>query len=87
MRGTRIALIREREFHMTSASDPGSDVPVAVLVSRVRAEYREMPGLRLTMPQARRLWNVDEAHCQEVLATLVDVGFLRRADDGTFMKR
>jgi hypothetical protein len=30
---------------------------------------------------------VDEAHCQEVLATLVDVGFLRRADDGTFLKR
>lgn len=27
---------------------------------RVRGEFLEMPGLRLTMPQARRLWGLEE---------------------------
>lgn len=30
-----------------------------VLVRRVQDEFREMPGLRLTQPQACRLWGVD----------------------------
>ena len=33
------------------------------VVRRVQGEYLEMPGLRLTEAQARRLWNLDEASC------------------------
>jgi len=33
------------------------------LVTRIQMEFLEMPGLRLTSPQARRLWNLDEASC------------------------
>ena len=29
------------------------------IVYRVREEFREMPGLRLTPAQARRLWGLD----------------------------
>ena len=29
------------------------------LVQRVRGEFREMPGLRLTFAQACRLWQLD----------------------------
>lgn len=48
-----------------------------LLVSRVRGEYQEMPGLKLTLPQACRLWQLDRDTCEAVLARLVDQGFLR----------
>jgi hypothetical protein len=44
----------------------------------VCAEYREMPGLNLTLPQAIRLWTADPGVCAQVLDGLVEAGFLRR---------
>jgi hypothetical protein len=55
------------------------------LVARIRSEYREMPGLRLTFAQARRLWQMDAATCAVVLQTLVEEGFLIGRPDGTFI--
>jgi len=46
------------------------------LHARVRGEYREMPGLRLTLPQAARLFNLDPAQCEQVLDALVTDGAL-----------
>ena len=43
---------------------------------RVRAEFREMPGLRLTLPQAARLFNMDADRCERVLGSLVAAGYL-----------
>lgn len=57
-----------------------------VLVTRVRAEFNEMPGLRLTLPQAQRLWGVEPATCESVVETLVRASFLRRAHGGTIMR-
>jgi hypothetical protein len=57
------------------------------LVRRVRGEFLEMPGLRLTMQQARRLWRLDEAACNDVLAALVDAHFLARTQDGAFVRQ
>jgi len=31
---------------------------------RIRGEYLEMPGLRLTTRQAQRLWHFDHARCE-----------------------
>ncbi len=56
------------------------------LVARVRMEFVEMPGMRLTRPQARRLWNLQPSACDEVLDTLVDEGFLKQASDGAFLR-
>jgi len=53
---------------------------------RVRGEFLEMPGLRLTEAQARRLWGLDEASCSILLQALVDAHFLFRTRDGTFMR-
>jgi DNA-binding NarL/FixJ family response regulator len=50
------------------------------LIARCREEYAEMPGLRLTVRQAMRLWNIDGSTCQQVLDALVDAGFLQTAD-------
>ena len=55
------------------------------LLNRVRGEFREMPGLRLTVSQARRLWHVDEDTCQTLLDHLVDERFLCRNADGAYI--
>ena len=61
------------------------------LWEQVHAEYLEMPGLQLTLPQASRLWNTNLEVSQQVLNALVDSAFLRRsgphyvrADSGRF---
>jgi hypothetical protein len=51
---------------------------------RVRGEFREMPGLTLTVAQARRLWSLDLSTCSEVLSELVETGFLCRKADGAY---
>ena len=53
---------------------------------RVRGEYTEMPGLRLTPAQAQRLWGLDQAACEALLGALVDAKFLFRTRDGAFMR-
>jgi len=56
------------------------------VLRRVKGEFLEMPGLRLTEPQARRLWGLDAASCDELLGALVDAKFLLRTRDGAFMR-
>ena len=51
----------------------------ANLLSRVYGEYVEMPGLKLTVPQASRLWSVNLSLSAQVLDRLVDAAFLRRS--------
>jgi len=51
---------------------------------RILAEYREMPGLRLTLRQAGRLWAMDAVHCQAILDALVASGSLRRGPKGEY---
>jgi hypothetical protein len=50
----------------------------ADLLTRIRAEYIEMPGLCLTLSQAAKLWNVDRDTCAMALDSLTATGFLRR---------
>jgi hypothetical protein len=57
--------------------------PLAVdVLARIRSEYREMPGLCLTLVQARRLWALDENTCSRVLSNLVSEGYLRMSTSG-----
>jgi len=53
---------------------------------RVRGEYIEMPGLRLTSAQAQRLWGLDRAACDALLGALVEAKFLFRTRDGAFVR-
>ena len=48
----------------------------AELYTLIRAEYREMPGLKLTISQAARLWAADPKSCARALNALVEIGFL-----------
>jgi len=58
-----------------------------IILCRIRAEYREMPGLKLTGAQAQRLWGLDRDSCDGLMAGLVTSGFLARTRDGAFVRR
>jgi hypothetical protein len=53
-------------------------------LTRVKAEYAEMPGLCLTVPQAARLWNVNAPTADVALRALAETGYLRRRLDGAY---
>jgi hypothetical protein len=53
------------------------------IVCRVREEFREMPGLRLTPKQATRLWGMDEEECTVVIDRLVATSYLRWTRGGS----
>ena len=55
------------------------------LAARIRGEYCEMPGLRLTLAQACRLWQLDASTCATVLEQLVREAFLYRTADGAYI--
>jgi hypothetical protein len=56
------------------------------LMRRVRGEYREMPGMRLTVDQAMRLWMLDRKTCTGVLDSLVEARFLEQDGSGRYRR-
>jgi hypothetical protein len=56
-------------------------------LTRIEMDYREMPDLKLTYWQARRLWNLDDEVCEQALARLVASKFLHRTPDGGYIRR
>jgi hypothetical protein len=68
---------------MANANESGASDVCAPLAEdegdvqdRIRSEYREMPGLRLTVRQAARLFGVEPATCERMLNALVVDGEL-----------
>jgi len=59
-----------------------SPIQLQAVVARVRGEFLEMPGLRLTLPQAARLWGLDQTACRLVVDILIQAGFLRWTAEG-----
>lgn len=53
---------------------------------RIKSEFVEMPGLRLTTAQAQRLWGLEPEFCDAILGALVDAKFLLRTGDGVFVR-
>ena len=56
------------------------------MLLRVKGEFLEMPGLRVTEAQARRLWGLDADSCKALLRELVHANFLLRTHNGAFMR-
>ncbi len=52
------------------------------LVERIRAEFREMPDLRVTVGELQRLCAIDAPACRLVIDTLTTDGFLHETPDG-----
>jgi hypothetical protein len=61
-------------------------LPTELLMHRIRGEFLEMPGLRLTLSQAARLWHLDVATCAAAFMQLVNDRFLQCAAGGTYVR-
>ena len=57
-----------------------------MVVHRVREEFREMPGLRLTPAQATRLWGLERETTCAVIERLVACAFLRWTPAGAITR-
>ena len=54
---------------------------------RIQIEYIEMPDLKLTVAQLRRLCALPPDVCETAVADLVRSGFLWKTGKGTFLRR
>ena len=55
------------------------------ILERLRAEYREMPGMKLKLEQVQRLCGIEQPMCKLALAALVEAKFLRLGSDGAYV--
>jgi hypothetical protein len=62
------------------------DDSITFLLHRIRSEFLEMPGLRLTPAQAARLWALDRPTSERVLDGLAVTGFLLKSRDGAYLR-
>jgi hypothetical protein len=56
------------------------------VLARLRAEFLEMPGLRLKSEQVQRLCGVERTICNMMLDALVNEGFLCIGSDGRYAR-
>src|SRR6202030_325994 len=56
------------------------------MLNRLRAEYLEIAGSRLTSEQVQRLCGIERKVCQSVLDALVDAKFLCVKSDGSYTR-
>lgn len=68
----RNQILLDRRCHFMTRSDA---------VSRIRSDYLELPGLRLTAPQAARLWSLERDLASDLLEELVERKFLERSGE------
>ena len=61
-------------------------MPHNSVLRRIRAEYLEMPGLRLTLEQAQRLCGVERTLCKAMFDALVEDKFLCVKSDGAYAR-
>jgi len=59
---------------MTSTVHDASDH----IISAIRGEFDEMPGMKLTREQICRLWRLEHQEAERVIHSLMTSGFLRR---------
>ena len=56
------------------------------VLRRIRAEYAEMPGLRVTHEQAQRLWGLEARTCLDALEVLISTGFLCKTQTNQYAR-
>jgi hypothetical protein len=61
-------------------------MPHDALLTRIRGEYLEMPGLHLTLEQAQRLCGVERTLCKWALEALVETKFLCMKSGGSYAR-
>ena len=56
------------------------------VLERIRAEYLEMPGMRLRLEQVQRLCGIERSMCKVALDSLVESKFLCVKSDGCYAR-
>ena len=56
------------------------------ILERLRAEYLEMPGMRLNLEQVQRLCGIERSMCKVALDALVETKFLCMRSDGSYVR-
>ena len=79
---TQLAEVEGTVRNIQSRTTPA----IRELLLRIEGEYREMPGLSLTVSQAERLWGLDSSTCAFVLTTLIERRILRQTTSGTYLR-
>src|SRR5262245_45394649 len=69
-----------------AATYGGQGASLVHTVERLRGEFLEMPGLRLSVIQVQRLCGVERSLCKAVLNALVEEKFLQQRADGTYAR-
>jgi hypothetical protein len=60
--------------------------PYEQVLERIRAEYLEMPGMRLRLEQVQRLCGIERSMCKVALDSLVEAKFLCVKSDGCYAR-
>jgi hypothetical protein len=55
--------------------------------ARIQTEYIEMPDLKLTIAQVRRLCGLRAEICEAAIRVLVESGFLCQTPNGSLLRR
>ncbi|RPI53478.1 MAG: hypothetical protein EHM55_13665 [Acidobacteria bacterium] len=69
-----------------SITHAASNESLDALVERARAEFREMPGLRLTFQQMQRLWMLDRRTCHVLVERLLQTRVLMRTASDQYVR-
>ena len=59
---------------------------IAALVTKIQNDFLDIPGLTLTLSQARNRFGTDERTCDAVLGALVDAHVLARTPDNSYVR-
>ncbi len=86
MAGVLVEGLRKCEAHEPCSIVMYRTLHEDAVLRRVRSEFRAMPGMKLTLDQAIRLWDLDRPTCCTVLESLVASHFLQRDRNGRFAK-
>lgn len=57
------------------------------VVHRIESEYKEMPGLALTLDQISRFMGIERVQVSLTVDKLIASGFLRRGQNGTLVRK
>jgi hypothetical protein len=52
----------------------------------IRAEFDELPDLRLTQSEVESLWELDAPMAEALLSELSSAGFLKKSAEGAYMR-
>jgi len=82
-----LAIAAPQSFPSADTRDERVTGTVLETSRRIRRDFGLLPGLALTLPQARRLWALEERACRDMLDALVAEGFLRVRSDARYVMR